>query len=163
MGYNHYPFTQEIADIICAALAAGRSLRDACSEPGMPSEATVRAWAVDDVEGFNAQYTRARQLGLDCMADELLHIARTPLEGRKTKTKSSKIKAGDVETDAVETETEVSTGDAVDRSKLYADKLQWYLSKLAPKRYGDKIEIEHSGSVSIEDRLRAGRKRVGGA
>jgi hypothetical protein len=51
----------------------------------------------------------------------------------------------------------------IDHRRLKVDTRKWYLSKLAPKRYGDRIAVEHSGSVSIEDRLRAGRARVGGS
>ena len=41
----------------------------------LPSEGAVRGWAVDGPKGFSAQYLRARDIGLDAMADELLEIA----------------------------------------------------------------------------------------
>lgn len=144
-------YTPEIAAEICRRLAAGESLRAICSDQDgvFPAESTVRLWATDDVQGFAAQYARARDVGLDCKADELLAVASTPVVATKEVSKPL-------------TGTEITTGDAVDRSKLHVDALKWYLSKLAPKRYGDKIAIEHSGNVSIEDRLRAGRARVAG-
>ena len=106
-------YTQEIADHICQKLAEGMSLRAICRSKGMPNEATVRQWAVDDREGFYSQYTRSRDIGLDCMADEVHEIAD-----------------GD--------------GD-VARDRLRFDSRRWYLSKLAPKRYGDKLQQEVSG------------------
>jgi hypothetical protein len=33
----------------------------------------------------------------------------------------------------------------VDRSRLTVDSLKWYLCKLAPKKYGDKVAAEVSG------------------
>ncbi len=35
---------------------------------------------------------------------------------------------------------EITTADAVDGSRLTVDTLKWYLCKLAPKKYGDKID-----------------------
>ena len=39
-----------------------------------------------------------------------------------------------------------TTADAVDRSRLTVDSLKWYLCKLAPKKYGDKIDATLSGA-----------------
>lgn len=80
----------------------------------MPSEAAVRRWVVEDYEGFAAQYTRARDIGLDCVADEVFEIA--------------------------------DDGSDHQRDRLRFDARRWYLSKLAPKRYGDKITQEHTGA-----------------
>ena len=41
----------------------------------MPHEATVRNWAVDDVQGFSTLYARARNTGLDCIAEGTIGIA----------------------------------------------------------------------------------------
>lgn len=102
-------FTPELAEAICDRLANGESLRTICQADDMPAESTVRHWAKEDREGFFAQYTRARDVGLDCMADRVLHDA-------------------DTATDA-----------AIGRLKM--DARRWYLSKMAPKRYGDKLEL----------------------
>lgn len=107
-------YTQQLADDICKALAEGKSLRSICRAEGMPTEATVRMWAADDREGFYSQYTRARDIGLDCVADEVFEIA----DGGKDH----------------------------QRDRLRFDARRWYLSKLAPKRYGDKITQEHTGA-----------------
>lgn len=54
-------YTKELADSICVRIAGGESLRKICREPEMPALSTVLLWAVDDREGFSAQYTRARE------------------------------------------------------------------------------------------------------
>lgn len=33
--------------------------------------------------------------------------------------------------------------------RLAMDANRWYLSKMAPKRYGDKVEVEHAGEVKV--------------
>jgi hypothetical protein len=40
---------------------------------------------------------------------------------------------------------EITTADAVDRSRLTVDSLKWYLCKLAPKKYGDKLDATLQG------------------
>lgn len=107
-------YTPEIAAAICERLAAGQSLRAICRDDDMPAEATVRKWAVEDVNGFSAQYTRSRDIGLDAIADDVFEIADN------------------------------ERGDPT-RDRLRFDARRWYLSKLAPKKYGDKVTNEHSG------------------
>lgn len=129
-------FTQGIADRICAQLATGKSLRAICRDEreldeDFPHESTVRLWVVDDVCGFAAQYTRARDVGLDAMADEVIEIADTTQEGVKTK--------------ITEEGEETTHADMIEHRKLRFDARRWYLSKLAPKRYGDRLHQELTG------------------
>ncbi len=116
-------YTAELATAICERLAQGESLRSICRDEGMPTETTVRQWALDDREGFYSQYARARDMGLDAMADEVLAIA---------------------DTDA---------GEDVQRSRLRFDARRWYLSKLAPKRYGERLGIEQAGGGPVQVRF----------
>lgn len=120
-------YTQEVAEEICSRLATGESLRSICRTAGMPDEAVVRGWVLDDREGFASRYTRARDLGLDAMADELLDVADEQV--------------GVTESGSTDT-------GAVNRNRLRVDTRKWYLSKLAPKRYGDKLDVNHGGQVS---------------
>jgi hypothetical protein len=105
-------FTQELADEICERLATGESLRSICRDEHMPTETAVRKWALEDREGFGSQYTHARDLGLDAMADQVLSIADNK----------------DVDPA---------------HKRIQFDARRWYLSKMAPKRYGDKLQ--HTG------------------
>lgn len=36
------------------------------------------------------------------------------------------------------------------KARLQVDARKWFASKLAPKTYGDKVELEHSGEVKYE-------------
>ena len=62
----------------------------------------------------------------------MIEIADTVREGKKEKTRSK---------DGVTEER----GDMVDRSRLVIDVRKWPVSKLAPKKYGDKVAAELSG------------------
>jgi len=162
-------YTPALAAEICKRLAAGESLRTICSDPSgvFPDRHTVAEWAFTDREGFAAQYAHARDIGIDAMVEEALHEAETTRKAFKVK--RTRLVVGGADSEAGDdnpelgTEIESTSGDAVDRSRLRVDTIKWYASKIAKKRYGDKIEVEHSGTVALEDRLRAGRARVAGS
>jgi hypothetical protein len=124
-------YTAELASVICERLVDGESLRAICQNGGMPDDRTVRRWAVHDVQGFASRYFLARQLQADCLADEILEIAddasRDWLPSRM----------------AGEAEEVVPNHEHINRSKLRVDARKWLMSRLAPKKYGDKIT--HSG------------------
>lgn len=108
----------------------------------MPHEATVRSWYVEDYEGFSTQYARARDIGLDAMADEVLELA----DDGTNDWVERRLKSGDTDT--------VLNGEAVARSRLRFDARRWYLSKLAPKRYGDRVNVDHGVQDSLSDLLK---------
>lgn len=126
-------FTQEIADTICERIADGESLRSICNGEDMPNKATVFRWLASN-DTFRDQYARARETQADALFDEILSIADTPQIGEKRKVKED----GGVE---------VSTGDMIEHRRLQVDARKWMAGKLRPKKYGDKLDVEHSGQV----------------
>ncbi|MCK8788092.1 hypothetical protein M0638_27425 [Roseomonas sp. NAR14] len=128
-------YRREVADRICAELAAGRSLRSICEAEGMPPRSTVEGWVISDCDGFGGRYARARDLGLEQMADETIAIAD---DGRN-----------DTSTD--EDGRTLTNYDVIQRSKLRVDTRKWILSKRLPKTYGDKLDLTHSGEVAVRD------------
>lgn len=121
-------YNQQIADEICERLSKGESLLSICRDERFPSDFTVRSWALSDRQGFSSQYTRARDLGLDAIADEVLSIAD---DGSNDTYRDDE---GNVKVDY----------DHIARSKLRFDARRWYLSKLAPKKYGDATMLKHA-------------------
>lgn len=119
-------YTKPLAMRICTELMKGRTLRAICREAGMPAEWTVRNWAKDDYMGFYSQYARARDIGLDAMAEELFDIADDGSSDWMTIGPEG-------------AEYEVENKEVTNRSKLRVETRKWYLSKLAAKRYGDKL------------------------
>lgn len=121
-------YTPELAAKICERLAAGDSLRRICRDIGI-DESTPRWWVVEDREGFAAQYRKARDMGMECMLDELLDIA------------DDKSKDTYIDEDG----NERCNKEWLNRSRLRVDTRKWYMSKVAPKRYGDKLETTLKG------------------
>ena len=134
-----FKYTKALADEICERLANGESLRAICRDEHMPSDFAVRNWVIHDLEGFASHYTRARDAGLDVLADEVLEIAD---DGTNDWMEKYLKNGGTIV---------VENGEAMARSRLRFDARRWYLSKLAPKRYGDKQTVELSGAIEIKE------------
>lgn len=133
---RHSEFTQESADAICDMLMDGQSLRAICLLKTMPDKGTVLRW-LEAYPGFRVQYARAREIQADTLADEILLLSDKSRPGKKTTLKADGTK-------------ETVTGDMVERTRLQIDARKWYASKLAPKKYGDRQQIEHSGSITTK-------------
>lgn len=117
-------FSQDIADAICERLASPESLRSICDDEDMPSKTTVLRWLRQNEE-FRAQYARAREDQADAFADEILDISD---DGRR---------------DYVPDEDghEVVDHDHIQRSKLRVETRKWLMGKMAPKKYGDRLQL----------------------
>jgi hypothetical protein len=130
------PYTDELGDKICALISTSPyGLSRICAEN---DDIPKRAWIVQrlfDTPAFAAKYARAKEAQADLFAEEIIEIADTPVEATKTTLKDGK--------------TETVTGDAVDRSRLQVDARKWLAGKLRPKKYGDKLDIEQSGNLTV--------------
>ena len=122
-------FTQEMADIICERIAKGESLRKICLDDNMPAHSTILKW-LRDIDGFSSQYARAREDQAEFYLDEIIAIS------------------DDVTLDEIiDGEGNPRTNhEAIQRSRLKVDTRKWAMSKLAPKKYGDKIQQEIVGA-----------------
>ena len=67
--------TPEIEDVILGELMCGRTLTNICRDPDMPHLRSVHKWLAEDRDGFAARYRRAREIGCETMADDMVDIA----------------------------------------------------------------------------------------
>lgn len=142
-------YSPQLADAICDLLVDGKSLRTICSTAKMPSRSTVIRWLAEN-EAFRNQYARARELQADTLAEEILDIADKAVLGERLK-KDGKGRV-----------LERQTGDMVERSKLMIDARKWYAGKLQPKKYGERVALDHGVQDNLADQLRAARERAAG-
>lgn len=110
-------------------LSEGISLREICRQEDMPAKSSVFRWLAAH-EIFRDQYARAKQAGIEALAEDILDIAddatndwmeRRDPEGQNVGWKEN--------------------GEAIQRSKLRVEARKWLLAKLAPKKYGDKMAL----------------------
>ena len=110
-------YSPSVAEVILHRLAEGDSLLSICREHGMPSESTVRGWALDDRDGFAARYDRARELQADKHADDTIAIS----DGR-----------------------DLAPGEVYDAAKarVQVAARQWHAGRIRPRKWGDRIQVD---------------------
>lgn len=117
-------FTQALADKICNAIADGDAGRKVCKDVGI-AQATLYDW-LKTKPGFSEQYACARERQADKYAAEIVEIA-------DELTVEAHYQGEEVTLDV--------SSSAVARNRLRVDARKWVASKLAPKKYGDKLGI----------------------
>jgi len=113
-------FSQEAADLICERLASGESLRTICG-------------AERDEAELPGQTTVYKWLRTD--------------DGFAKQYACARENQGDTYADRAVDEALTATDAALGRLKM--DALRWAAGKLAPKKYGDKLDLEVGGKVTV--------------
>jgi len=95
----------------------------------MPAQSTVYLWLLDeDKKLFSENYARARASQAEVMFDELLDIAddssQDTIIGRRGPEENK---------------------EWTNRSRLKVDTRKWYLSKVLPKKFGEKLDLTSDG------------------
>lgn len=108
-------FSEALVNRLLEELTKGKSLRSACELKGMPVVTTVLRWLSDPSKpGFCIQYARACEARAELLTDEIISLA------------------DDVST---------ASSENIAKARLQIDARKWYASKLAPKKYGDKLAV----------------------
>lgn len=114
-----HPDREGLSRIILENMAEnGMSLRKSCIVAGIGTSTFVD-WVSQDAN-LSERYAHARNALMDKIADEIMDIADLHI-----------IPTGDGKLDHA----------VVQKQRLQIDTRKWLLSKLAPKKYGDKIEV----------------------
>lgn len=124
-------YNEQTALAICERLAEGQSLREICRSEDMPAASTAFKWLSQN-EDFAERYARAKEIGIEAIAEDILDIADNASNdwmGRNDE----------------DNKAYAFNGEHVQRARLRIDSRKWLLSKLAPKKYGDKVTQEHTG------------------
>lgn len=120
--YNRtYEFTDEIKAEIIERIASGQTLKRILSEDRMPSYMTVYRAEHDDEE-FGRDMALARQVQAAVLADEVLEISDDSAQDVD--------KNGRVDFEVIA------------RSKIRTDNRKWLISKLDPKKWGEKVQTD---------------------
>lgn len=142
MGQSRY--TDEIAAEICERLANGEPLRAICRDDHMPSWQRFYEWVASDDE-FAGRIARARELGYDAIAEDALDIADTPVVGERREETEDGVK--------------VVREDMLGHRKLQIETRLKLLAKWSPKKYGERIQQEITGKLTLEDLIVGGEPK----
>jgi hypothetical protein len=123
---------EEIQNRFLAEIQTGRSLRQVCQDDGMPHASTVMRW-MQAFPDFANKYARARTAQADTLFDRM---------------------------EAVEEAVSAGTMDS-HAARVVLDSMRWRASKLAPKVYGDRLDVQVSDTrISISGALQAAQARL---
>ncbi|EFF6379721.1 DNA-binding protein [Escherichia coli] len=111
-------YTEEKALEICELVADGQSINKISKMSGMPNRSTILKW-FRDVPEFSTMYARAKEIGFEILADEIIDLA-----------------------DAEEN----TDKDQLRRHQLMIDTRKWLLAKLQPRKYGERVTQEIVGN-----------------
>lgn len=134
-------FTKQLGEQICLRIASGRTTLSVSKDDDMPSRETIAQWVLDPKKKeFSDMYARARDMLLEHWSDEIVEVSDDDTRDLQPYTKTS----GDYHEEGTKSDNTV-----VNRAKLRVDSRKWLLSKLRPGQYGDKIQQEHSGNITV--------------
>jgi len=118
---------EKIFPLILSEIEEGASLRSVLNKQDMPNRNTFFEWLNKD-ENLANQYARATDIRTEIKFES---IEQDYLEEPQRDALTGKIDTGWVQL-----------------QRLKIDAKKWELSKLKPKKYGDKIQTEHSGEIT---------------
>ena len=121
-----------MVDALLVQIETGKSMREVCRMDGMPDHTTVIRWMRDDA-ALATRYARARMAQADVLFDRM---------------------------EAVEEAVSAGTMDS-HAARVVLDSMRWRASKLAPKIYGDRLDVSVSDTrISISGALQAAQARL---
>lgn len=130
-------YTDQLAEDIIVQIMDGLSVAEIGRKEDMPDKSTIFRWiASNDV--FCDKYMRAKDICADQMVDDMLDIAD---DGS-----NDWMERLDKDGNAFAT---VLNGEHVQRSRLRIETRKWIASKLKPKKYGDKLDVDHGGNINV--------------
>lgn len=130
--------TEENRIKIISLVSEGFSLRQIAKMPGMPERSSIVMWLAED-DVFSTQYARAWQASADVDIEDMYEIVDNTSTDYEV----------DVDPDTGEVLGLKVNKEAILRSRLRWDHRRWIASKKAPKKYGDKLDIDFKGTSKV--------------
>lgn len=124
--------TPEVVAAFLDMIKNGRSCAQACKQEGMPSSKTIQNW-VDSDPVFARQYDQAKEERGNYYGELVAEISLAGLQG---KYKDS----------------------AMLRAAI--DGLKWSAARMSPKKFGDRMQVEHEAGGSYVEALKAVQGKV---
>ena len=138
-------FSEGVARKLCERLMLGESLRAVCESRNMPNKRTVARWLADPkLADFREMYYHARRVQAEIRVDEIFEIA----DDTSKDWKPEHNKDGDLIGFKPDNE-------AIQRSRVRIDTRKWYASKMVPKIYGEKQQIDHDVTGDLAELMKS--------
>lgn len=128
-------YTNKLAKEICDKIASSsKGTKKLCAEHAhWPCQDTLFTWLKRYPE-FSEQYAQAKICQIELLVDEIMEISDDASQDQYVN----------------ELGVLVPNSPAINRARLKVDTRKWLASKLVPKVYGNKIDIQGDNSMSEE-------------
>ena len=125
MSRKYLLYSPELGARVCELMIEGVSLRKISEMSGMPSRRAIFNWLKDNDE-FRERYEVARLMQVEYWAHEIIEIA------------------DEISGDIIINEhgERVVDYENINRARLKIDARKWLMSKLHPRRYGDRVAAD---------------------
>ncbi len=122
----------------------GKSLKKICENPRVPSWRSVIRWlSHPKLAEFREMYYYARRVAAEIHIDEILEIADNKHDDWKPRYNRDG-----------ELIDYVPDNEAIQRSRVRIDTRKWYASKMVPKMYGDKLDVDLNATGDLAELLK---------
>ena len=120
------PVSTEAFETVCQLISTGMSMRKACEQAGVNKGDLYYSMTGDSetARARSTQYAQALSNTVRAMAVELLELSDRAIDAK----------------DNVQ----------VQGLRLAVDTRRWLLSKIAPKQYGDRVDVDIGGAVTLQ-------------
>lgn len=123
-------YSPELLDAICARLEAGETLAGICRSKGMPAVRTFLRWA-DEKQEVATAYSRALEARAEWAVAEHERIRLTAKDR-----------------------------DSAAAARVQLTALEWQMSKMAPKRYGERVDLTVDHHFDLAGEIARRRQQV---
>ena len=143
IGRPPIPNQREIIQDICDRVSRGELASAACEIHNI-GRTTLFRWC-EESEEFRNMYARARVNQAHALAEQSLRIAHGDDALTEAYREAIEVATDNMEPSKARKLANQLEANLVQRDRLRVDTLKWYTSKLAPRLYGEKVAVEHSG------------------
>lgn len=133
--------TPELFESVTQLIASGKTLKY-CAETLNFSESNFRFALANDSQ-LAAAWALAKQQQADALEDDLLVIA----DDRSQDVIERTLKNGET--------VEVQNSEFIARSKVRIDTRKWLMSKINPKKYGERLEVDQKVTHEVGDSVQS--------
>lgn len=129
-GKKYIKFSKELGNFICENIEKGMTLTEICHKfkDKVPPHNTIMKWRREK-DDFKEQYTTACESRMYKWVDEMYDLADAP---------------------PPEHEDKIKINAELQSRRLKIDTMKFLASKLAPKLFGDKVQVENVGEPIIQ-------------
>jgi hypothetical protein len=127
---------------VCERVAKGELVKYAAKEEGTSAQ-RIREWAL--LPEYSALYARARESQAHALAEEALEIADGEDGLTALYEEAAEHAMDEAKTEAAKQAARSLATNIITRDRMRLDARKWLTSKIAPKLFGDKVDLTSDG------------------